>query len=296
MSPESAQNHTALTLRFSTAAPPPDTSALRWSCCPPPCLDNKLSVPYGMISPRQIFNSYLSSDRDFVKRVRAISGYTPREPFLYHLAFTHSSSMRKNGQAFRDMDVAKGCNERLEFLGDSILDSIIAEYLFKIYPLKDEGFLTEMRSKIVNRKSLNEICRKIHIDHLIQHNQSGSINESMYGDALEAFIGAVFLDLGYRRTKQFIYDRIIEPHIHLKAVESQIISYKNKLIEYVQKSKMGLLTFDVISENGDGRNKIFRIQAKAGQKVLGVGEGKNKKSAEQRASEDALQKLNLLEG
>ncbi len=248
-----------------------------------------------MISPRQLFNTFLSSEREFVHRIRSISGYTPREPFLYHLALTHSSSLRKNGQANTDRDVAKGCNERLEFLGDSILDSVIAEYLFKIYPLKDEGFLTEMRSKIVNRKSLNDICKKLRVDTLIQHNQSGSVNESMYGDALEAFIGAVYLDLGYKKAKQFIYSRIIDPHIHLKSVESQIISYKNKLIEYVQKSKLGLLTFDVIAENGDGRNKVFRIQAKVGEKVLGVGEGKNKKSAEQRASEDALMKLNLLE-
>ncbi|MDP5172843.1 MAG: ribonuclease III [Bacteroidia bacterium] len=248
-----------------------------------------------MISPRQIFNSYLSPNRDFARQIRSISGLTPREPFLYHLALTHSSSLRKNGHAFRETDIAKGCNERLEFLGDSILDSIIAEYLFKIYPLKDEGFLTEMRSKIVNRKSLNDICKKLRVDQLVQHNQSGSINESMYGDALEAFIGAVFLDLGYKKCKIFIYKRIIEPHIHLKEVESQIISYKNKLIEYVQKAKMGLLTFDVVSENGDGRNKVFRIQAKAGQKILGVGEGKNKKTAEQRASEDALHKLHLLD-
>ncbi len=247
-----------------------------------------------MISPRQIFNTFLSSERAFARQIQSISGFAPKEIFLYRLAMTHSSSMRKNGQVFQDKDVAKGCNERLEFLGDSILDSVIAEYLFKIYPLRDEGFLTEMRSKIVNRKSLNEICQKLHIDQLVRHNQSGSVNESMYGDALEAFIGAVYLDLGYVKVKRFIYRRIIEPYIHLKEVEIQIISHKNKLIEYVQKAKLGLLTFEVLSENGDGRNKVFRIQAKAGQKVLGVGEGKNKKSAEQRASEDALQKLNLL--
>lgn len=250
-----------------------------------------------MLHPRQIYNHYLAKDREFAHKIREISGFAPKELFLYQLALTHSSSLRKGGSngAARNQEIARGCNERLEFLGDSILDSVIAEYLFKIYPLKDEGFLTEMRSKIVNRKSLNEICRKLQIDQLIQHRQSGSINESMYGDALEAFIGAVYLDLGYRRCKRFIYRRIIEPHISLKAVENQIISYKNKLIEYVQKAKMGLLTFDVISENGDGRNKMFRIQAKAGQKVLGVGEGKNKKTAEQRASEDALHKLNILQ-
>ena len=116
----------------------------------------------------------------------------------------------------------------------------------------------------------------------------------MYGDALEAFIGAVYLDMGYPKTKQFIHSRILEPHVNLPDLERQTISFKNKLIEYVQKSKLGLLEFEVIGENGDGRNKIFRIQAKVGTSVLGIGEGKNKKTAEQRASEDALHKLELI--
>jgi len=245
----------------------------------------------GLLSPKQIYNYYFSKDRAFVREIKEISGYVPKEVFLYYLALTHSSSIKKSR---KEIDVARECNERLEFLGDSILDSVIAEYLFKIYPLKDEGFLTEMRSKIVNRKSLNKICKKLNIDMLIQHRQSGSVNESMYGDALEAFIGAIYLDLGYKRTKMFIHKRILEPHIQLRKVEHQVISYKNKLIEYVQKTKMGLLEFEVVGENGDGRNKIFRIQAKVGKKVLGVGEGKNKKSAEQSASENALVKLKEL--
>ncbi len=244
-----------------------------------------------LLSIRQFYNLCLSNNRAFVKDIKRISGFTPKEIFLYKLALTHSSSVRKSR---KNEENARSCNERLEFLGDSILDSIISEYLFKIYPTKDEGFLTEMRSKIVNRKSLNGICRKLYIDRLIRHKQSGIVNESMYGDALEAFIGAIYMDLGYKKTQLFIYQRIIEPHVNLPAVERQIISYKNKLIEYVQKTKMGLLQFEVIEENGDGRNKTFRIQAKVGEQVLGVGEGKNKKSAEQRASEDALFKLEII--
>ncbi|GAB4426065.1 MAG: hypothetical protein OHK0039_43950 [Bacteroidia bacterium] len=248
-----------------------------------------------MLTPRQLINLLLSQDRSFVLKVRNISGFVPKEVFLYRLALTHSSSVDSSGRESRSNAVARGCNERLEFLGDSVLDAVVAEYLFKIYPLKDEGFLTEMRSKIVNRKSLNAICRKLRIDQLIQHKQSGSVNESMYGDALEAFIGAVFLDLGYKRTRSFIHRRIIGPHIHLHTVENQVISYKNKLIEYVQKAKLGLLMFEVVGEEGDGRNKVFRIQAKVGEKILGTGEGKNKKTAEQRASQDALARLHLVE-
>lgn len=248
-----------------------------------------------MLTPRQTYNLYFSKDKGFVRDIFEISGYVPKEIFLYRLALTHSSSI--NGLATdkdRKKAAARGCNERLEFLGDSILDSIIAEFLFKIYPTKGEGFLTEMRSKIVNRKSLNKICRKLRVDTLIRHRQNGSINESMYGDALEALIGAIYMDLGYHFTKRFVYKRILEPHVHLHTVERQIISYKNKLIEYVQKTKMGQLVFEVIEEIGDGRAKIFRIAARVGGQTLGIGEGKNKKTAEQRASQDALTKLKLI--
>ena len=248
-----------------------------------------------MSNLKQIYNLYFSREREFVRVIKGIVGFAPKEIFLYELSLTHSSSVdATEKKADRHRAVAQGCNERLEFLGDSILDSVIAEYLFKIYPMKDEGFLTEMRSKIVNRKSLNKICKQLQLDLIIRHRQTGSINESMYGDALEAFIGAIYLDLGYRKVKKFIHRRILSPHIHLHTVENQIISHKNKLIEYVQKTKMGLLMFEVIAEIGDGRNKIFRIQAKVGKEVLGVGEGKNKKSAEQRASEDALNRLKVL--
>lgn len=248
-----------------------------------------------MLSPRQLYNIALSSKKELVKAISDISGFVPKEVFLYELALTHSSSVKANAKSRnRRQAIARGCNERLEFLGDSILDSIIAEYLFKIYPTEDEGFLTEMRSKIVNRKSLNAFCHKLGIDDLIRHRQTGSINESMYGDALEAFIGAVYLDLGYRKTRHFIHKQIIVPYVHLRAVENQIISHKNKLIEHVQKTKMGMLAFEVVEEIGEGRNKVFRIQAKVGKNVLGIGEGKNKKSAEQRASEDALFRLKVL--
>jgi ribonuclease-3 len=244
-----------------------------------------------VLKVRQLFNKFISRDREFALQISRISGFTPREIFLYRLAMTHSSLVRNNaGEA----DTAMECNERLEYLGDSVLDTIVAEYLFKIYPFRDEGFLTEMRSKIVNRKSLNVICRQIGVADLIQHNQNGSVNSSMYGDALEAFIGAVYLDLGYKRTRRFVYRRILDRHVDLHEVENQIISYKNKLIEYVQKEKLGILEFEMLEEIGEGPRKTFRMQAMVGDRVLGKGEGKNKKTAEQRASQEALTKLNVL--
>lgn len=244
-----------------------------------------------VLSIRQAFNRFISKDRGFVRQISRISGFTPREVFLYRLAMTHSSLVRQNTD---DSQPAMECNERLEYLGDSVLDTIVAEYLFKIYPFRDEGFLTEMRSKIVNRKSLNVICRQLGVSELVQHKQNGSTNSSMYGDALEAFIGAVYLDLGYKRTRKFVYKRILDRHLTLSEVETQIISYKNKLIEYVQKEKLGILEFEVLEEIGEGPRKTFRMQAMVGDRVLGKGEGKNKKTAEQRASHHALVKLKVL--
>lgn len=240
---------------------------------------------------RRLITLLRAQDRALSREIRRISGYRPRELFLYRLALTHSSLNGHNGQS---VPAAMECNERLEYLGDSVLDAVVAEYLFKIYPLKDEGFLTEMRSKIVNRKSLNEICDKLELSFLVKHNQGGVPPSSIYGDALEAFIGAVYLDLGFIKTRRFIHKRILEPYVRLVELEAQVISYKNKLIEYVQREKLGLLEFEVLSEYGEGPNKTFRVKSLVGSRTLGVGEGKNKKTAEQRAAEDALIKLNAL--
>lgn len=222
--------------------------------------------------------------------MRAITGITPREPFLYRLALKHSSLVTTRKRS------AQECNERLEFLGDTVLDSIVSEYLFKLFPTQDEGFLTEMRAKIVNRTSLNEICRKLHIDQFLVYNQSrrGQVNKSMYGDALEAFIGAVYLDLGYRRTQRFVRRRILQTHIDLKTLESRIYNFKSMLLEYVQKEKLDNLCYELVEERGEGNDKHFKVVVKIGREVHGEGEGRKKKIAEQNASQDALINLQVL--
>ena len=240
---------------------------------------------------RQLYNLYLSSDKDFVGHLYHVSDILPNEVFLYRLALTHSSYLNGQPVTTPEIQAARYCNERLEFLGDSILDMMVAEYLFKRYPTKDEGFLTEMRSKIVNRNILNEICQKIQLDKLIKHNQMGSQNQSMYGDALEAYIGALYLDRGYKKAWKFAYERIILPHLDFENIENQVISYKNKLIEYVQKNKMGLLEFEVVEETTAPHGKMFVVRAKAGNEELGRGMGRSKKLAEQNASQNALSKL-----
>lgn len=214
----------------------------------------------------------------------------PREPFLYRLALRHSSLVTTRKESARE------CNERLEFLGDSIIDAVVSEHLFKLYPTKDEGFLTEMRSKIVNRQSLNEICLKLKIDQLIQfnHTRRGQINKSMYGDALEAFVGALYMDQGFERTKRFILAHIMDEHVNLPELEDTIYNYKSMLLEHVQKEKLDALSYELVEERGEGNNKFFKVQVKIGEKVVGSGNGKKKKVAEQNASEDALLKMRVL--
>lgn len=223
--------------------------------------------------------------------MQKITGFAPREIFLYKLALRHSSLVKSRQTSARE------CNERLEFLGDTILDSVISDYLFKIYPTKDEGFLTEMRSKIVNRESLNKISRKLDLDTLIQFNKSrkGQVSKYMYGDALEAFIGAIYIDLGFVKTKRFVLRKIIGNHVDLGKTEKAVYNYKSMLLEHVQKEKLDPIVYDLMRENGEGKNKHFVVQVRIGKKVVGKGEGSKKKIAEQKASEDALQKLNVIE-
>lgn len=237
-----------------------------------------------------MYNRIFSKEKDFVGCIRIITGFTPREPFLYHLALRHSSLVSTRKASHRE------CNERLEFLGDTVLDAVVSEHLFRIYPTEDEGFLTEMRAKIVNRRSLNDMCRKIKLDSLIQFNKTrkGQINKSMYGDALEAFIGALYMDLGYRRTKKFIVSRILNEHLDLDTVNDTIFNFKSMLLEHVQKEKMEELVYELVSEKGEGNDKFFKIQVKIGDKIMGSGDGKKKKVAEQNASEDALKRLRVL--
>lgn len=239
---------------------------------------------------RTFYNRFFSKERSFINQIRMITGFTPNDAFLYHLALRHSSLVTSRKFSHQE------CNERLEFLGDTVLDAVVSEYLFKLYPTQDEGFLTEMRAKIVNRSSLNEICRKIKLDSLIQFNKTrkGQINKSMFGDALEAFIGALYMDMGYLKTKKFIIRKILHDHVDLGEMEETIFNFKSMLLEHVQKEKLDNLAYELVAEKGEGNDKFFRVHVKIGDKVVGSGEGKKKKIAEQNASQDALIKLKVL--
>lgn len=163
---------------------------------------------------------------EFYRFFKNVLGFTPRRVELYRTAFIHRSvSAESEGHRIN--------NERLEYLGDAVLGAVVAEYLYKKYPLKGEGFLTEMRSKIVSRKSLGQLARKIGMQELIQHQRGGEgAFKSIGGDAFEALIGAIYIERGYRFTRKIIIDKMLRTYIDVDEVAQTDWNYKGKLIDW----------------------------------------------------------------
>lgn len=235
-----------------------------------------------------LYKLYFSPHKEFIKKLKNILGFVPGNIVLYKMAFRHRSVAKilKNG--------SRSSNERLEFLGDAILGAVIAELLFKNYPYKEEGFLTEMRSKIVNRANLNQLARKMGFDQLILFDQK-TVNlqtkhHSMLGDAFEALIGAIYLDKGYNFTKNLLLKRIIKPYIDIHTLEMTETNFKSKLIEWCQRHGKDI-SFDMV-ENGEGEStKLFTIHAIIDNENHGIGIDYNKKAAEKLAAEKACESL-----
>ncbi len=196
-------------------------------------------------------------------------------------------------------EVRKGVlesNERLEFLGDAVLGMVVADYLFNRYPFKDEGFLTEVRSRIVNRENLNQLSKKIGLGDLIEY--SGHLKgsqqsfKSIYGDALEALVGAVYLDRGYKKCSNFILKKLIVPHVDIDMIISTNTNFKSKVIEWSQKENKKLL-FEVSELDDKKHFKKFEAKLFIGTKMISSGLGLSKKKAEQNAAEKSCQLLNI---
>jgi ribonuclease-3 len=188
----------------------------------------------------------------------------------------------------------KESNERLEYLGDSVLGMITAAYLFKKYPFKDEGFLTEIRSRMVSRESLNVLGRKLGLDEIIEfENQKKTIlsRSSMYGDALEAFIGAIYLDKGFKFTQQFIIKKILTQYFDLETVVQNNPNFKSILIEWAQKE--GKKAQFSLEEEGLHHNKEFTAFVLIDGEKIAEGKGYSKKKAEQTAAMKACDALGL---
>ena len=229
-----------------------------------------------------IFSS--RNQKDFLIHLVNLLGFRPGRISLYIAALSHRSIKEKSTDN----------NERLEYLGDAILGGIIADYLFMKYPYKGEGFLTEMRSKMVNRQMLNDIAIRMGFKKITSYNkQDGSLKSSqIFGNALEALVGAIYIDKGYKSTKRWVFKKIIIPHLFIEDLEQIEINQKNKLYSWANKSGK-LLEFETIEEKIENGRRLFTVGAIVDGEVLAEGKAFNKKDAGQIAAQNAVEKLNL---
>jgi ribonuclease-3 len=220
----------------------------------------------------------------FRKQLRNVLGFTPGKPVLYKTALTHRSIKEGSDQN----------NERLEYLGDAILSAIIADFLFKRYPYKEEGFLTEMRSKMVNRNQLNDIAIKMGMKKISFFNKfDSSLKMSqIFGNTLEAVVGAIYLDKGYDKTNQWVMERIIQPYLFMDDLENLEINHKNKLYGWANKNGKNL-EFDTLDERIEGGRRLFTVGAMVDGELIAQGRAYNKKDASQIAAQVAMDKLGL---
>ncbi len=228
----------------------------------------------------QSIKLYFFSRKKFYGLFYSDLGFAPKNEELFRLALIHrSASTYKNGFAIN--------NERLEFLGDAVLGAIVAEMLYKFFPNKGEGFLTQLRSKIVSRESLNNLAIKLGLDKEVIAKADLSRNKHIYGDVFEAFIGAIYLDQGYLITKKFIERHIVPKYIDIEKLVENDTNYKSRLVEWAQKNKKSL-TFDTREQNGCNKGLIFISEIRVEGEKLGEGTGDSKKEAEQKAAREVI--------
>jgi len=233
------------------------------------------------------FRFYLSKEKHFYVAIKNIFGFYPENIFLYKLAFRHKS------QAEELLNGIRVSNERLEFLGDTVLSTVVADYLFRMFPYKDEGFLTEMRSKIVSRTQLNKLSLRLGIDQLIIHTQEkNNVYRSIKGDAFEAIVGAIYLDKGYTFTRKILINRVIKNNFDLNELINTDLNFKSKLIEWAQKEKKSI-EFNVVQEVGTGYHKQYVVDVLVSGEVAGNGRDYSIKGAEQNAAMKAIEFFGL---
>ncbi len=227
---------------------------------------------------------FFSPNKQLVLQLEHLLGYTPVHLPYYQLALMHRSKIEELSHN----------NERLEFLGDAILGSIVAEYLFKKYPYQSEGYLTELRSRIVRRETLNNVAMRMGLQKLVQYNQNdkGLSRSHIFGNALEALIGAVYLDQGFAKTRNFILKQMIKPYIDIEVLESTDTNYKNKLLSWAQKGNK-IVSFDTLEEKVEGSRKIFTLAIVVDGNQVATGSGYSKKEAGQVAANKAIEVLGI---
>lgn len=233
---------------------------------------------------RKIYNRLFSSDKELASFIKTISGITPSNILVYKKVFQHRSKFIE----------AKENNERLELLGDSILDAVVCEYLYKKYPYKEEGFITELRSRIVNRKSLNDVGAKLGLLDKLNYNRKSmsDMAKDLAGNTFEALVGAVYLDAGFEATKKFIQKRVLGHLIDVEELQENNTDYKSQIYHYIQREGKSI-NFRVADERPRNRRMYFVIELEINGKVSGRGEGYSKKAAEQNAAMNALREMQI---
>lgn len=230
--------------------------------------------------------TFLHDKREFSSRLKKILGFKPGNLRLYEVAFIHRSA------SFILPDGKRVNNERLEYLGDAVLDAILSDFLFEKFPDASEGFMTKIRSRIVNRDVLNQLSLSMGINNILVSNVSSSNStKNLYGDALEALIGSVFLDKGFRRTKKLFIRKVLNRYLDIEKIINTDSDYKSLVFEWVQKNR-AILTF-TYNEEYDFKSKksVFSTTLYINKEVYGKGQGVSKKEAEQEASCRAWQSI-----
>jgi len=235
---------------------------------------------------KNTYRVLFSENKDIYKSIKNIFGFYPGNVFLYKLALRHKSATRTKLKGL------KINNERLEYLGDAVISAIVADFLFKKYPYESEGFLTDMRSKIVSRAALNKLSLKLGLNtHIVAGNKQGKNSRSAGGDAFEAFIGALYLDKGYKFTRKILVNRIIKLHFDLEMLELSEVNYKSKLVEWSQKNKIEL-SLDVINQIGQKYQKQYEVAVVVDGEEVSRAKDYSIRGAEKLAAEKAWIVLN----
>lgn len=228
-----------------------------------------------------IFNSHFKKDGDFFLGMKKILGFKPKTLEIYRKAFVHRSVNKK------DEDGNPINYERLEFLGDAMLGTIISRYLYNKVPDGDEGYLTKMRSKIVSREHLNELGKDLRlIDYVESKIPKAHFGDNIHGNVFEALVGAIYLDRGHKYCEKFITERVIGPYVDIEQLEGKVISYKSLVIEWCQKQKKPF-HYDVYDDTGNDAIKHFAVKLTIANKVMAKARATSKKKAEERASKRA---------
>ncbi len=231
---------------------------------------------------RNILNSRFKRNGNFFMQLTKILGFKPKQIHIYTKAFTHRSMNILD-------DKGNPINyERLEFLGDAMLGTVIASHLYLEVPSGDEGYLTKMRSKIVSREHLNELGKELNLINFVQSKiPIGQFGDNIHGNLFEALVGAIFLDRGYKYCKKFIYKRVIDPYVDIEKLEGKVISYKSLFIEWCQKEKK-TFNYNVYEDTGNDDVKHFSVKLSINNKVIAKARATSKKKAEEKASKRAF--------